>query len=320
MPIDSQDFLNRVVPALKEKIDLNDKSLVDKAAYKASGIWKEITNKNLYDDIYEKESMGALHRTPERTVLKENSLRDGWQKRAHKVKYAALATFSEETKHFDRWDIISDLTKGLAQARPYTYEIIAVSVLEYGHMAAGSVPTVGNVPVIDSIGADGNPLFFGAHPFKSDPSHTWSNRSSSLLAFNRTNIQSVSDIVEDWRLSNDALTNIKVDKLIIPRTMRWAAHEIFKSDKQPETGNNAKNAIHEAFGSDDYYVYEWLTSSTDWYAMTSVETDFKFRIAAGWESKTATWVDHKIQAEFMSRSTMFSADVHNGRKLYKVCA
>lgn len=318
MPITTADFRGRYIPKIIETVNRNDQTAVNNAEFMKSGIWKKVKSSTLYDDVREKESMAPLGRVEQGAELPENRLRDGFEKRISKVKYAAKAGYTMEMLEFDQFGVISDLTKGLMAGRAHTMEILTAAVLEYGHLATSSVPKANNVPIVDTEGADQNPLFYGSHPYKSDGSVTWKNRSTTLLDFSRSGIQAVDNDIDDWRLSNDALTNIQSDGVIIPRNMRWKAYELFKSEKQPETGNNAANSLHQRFGSGDYFVYRWLTSETDWYMKTTAPTEFKIRTAI--ESRIQKWYKEDNQTHWISNTTMFSLQVPKADKLYKVCA
>lgn len=312
------DFRDRMMPRMIEYIDTNDKSAVEGAEYLRSGIWASVDSKTAYDDVRAKESMGPLERVEPGSDLPEKEMKDGFEKRLHKVKYAAIARYPMELLEFENHGVISDLTRGLAAARAHLMEIICAAVLEYGHRTLANVPKSKNVPIIDSIGADRNPLFYSAHPWKSDPSVTWKNRSDTLLDFSRGNLQAVSDDIDDWRLSNNAMTNITASGVVIPRNMRWKAHELFKSEKQPETGNNASNSLKEKFGSGDYFVYRWLQSQTDWYMRTTAPRKFKIRTTLA--KRIQKGYDGENQTHWISNTTIFGCQVPFADDLYKVCA
>lgn len=316
--ITTANFRSRYMPKAVEWIDQNDQSAVDNAEFLKSGIWKMLDSKTEYDDVREKESMGPLGRVEQGAALPERSMRDGFEKRLYKVKYAAMARYTAEVLLYNRDDVIADYTKGLAGGRAHTLEILNAAVLEYGHLPLASVPKANKVPIIDSTGADGNPLFFGAHPYLSDGAGTWKNRSDTLLDFTRGNIQAVSDDIDDVRLSNNAMSKISAAGVVIPTNMRWSAYEMFKSDKQSETANNSVNSLRAQFGSGDYFVYRWLESKTDWYVKTTAPSQFKVRTALA--KKIEKGYDGENQTHWISNTTIFGNQVHNARSLYKVTA
>lgn len=316
--INMSDFRERYMPRMIEWIDSNDSAALKNASYLESGIWASVNSKTQYDDVRAKESMGPLERVEPGSRLPEKEIKDGFEKRMFKVKYAAIARYPQELLDYEDVGMIGDITKGLAAARTHLMEIITAAVLEYGHLALASVPTSNGVPIIDSIGADRNPLYYGAHPWKNDPSVTWRNRSATLMDLSRTNIQHVSNDIDDWRLSNNAMRNVGPAGVVIPRNMRWRAHELFKSEKQPETANNAANSLKERFGEGDYYVYRWLQSQTDWYMRTTAPRQHKIRTVL--EKRIQKGYDGENQTHWISNTTIFGVQVHTADDLYKVTA
>lgn len=314
--ITEADFRERYVPKAVEYIDNTSRSLVEKAQYKE--LYTEVESNTQYVMVKQKESMGPLQRTPTASQLPELRIRDGWDKRIYQFKYTGIARYPIEVRTFGATDVIADITKGLALARPHLMEIMGVTLFIYGQYALTSAPTVLGVPMVDTTSADGEPIFDTAHPYKSDPSVTIKNRSSAILELTQSNLQSVCNDILAWQLSSTAYMNVMAKRLIVPRQLRHKARELLGSKLQPETANNAVNALREDFGEGDYFVYRWLTSATEWYVETDAPNDFKFRKAL--ESKAEKGYNGENQTHWISQTTIFSQGVADPTRFYKVCA
>lgn len=148
-----------------------------------------------------------------------------------------------------------------------TRERFAAGLL-YSAIASTSV-TFGTQS-FSTLGADGQRLFYNAHPVKvsgSTQCNLWSN---SLTA---ANISLVSTAMQNFRGENGELLNISPDTIIIPNygDMKEDLFAAIGADKDPSTANNGFNYHYGMWNVIVWpYLNEWDTGTVKpWFMMDS---------------------------------------------------
>jgi hypothetical protein len=309
------DFRDRFVPMVTEWVDEGTAARLNKGQYKM--VFDEKSDKKESVRTKQKEGMGTLLPTPPKADVKEIYLGDGWPKKISQVKYAAMVDFPIEVQLFKLMDIIADHVEGLEEAGPFLVELLAAAMINSGHLTLSSVPTVNNVPLFDPIGGDGLPLFSQSHTFKSD-NRTWSNLNGAYggayATLSRSTVQTTAQTVRRYTGSSGKYQGIMIDHLIVPGELQAAASEVCKSQLQPETANNAYNSAREYLGEGDYKVWDWLASTTDYYAKTTARNDLAIRWAQ--KPKTIRGPEDKNLSERIINYMILSIGFNLGKSIF----
>lgn len=311
--ITTADFRDRFIPKAVEYIDTEQKNRFKEAQYKR--VFKVISSDTQYVDTRQKESMGPLKMTAEGAELDELTQGDGFPKRITQVKWAGKVVYPMEVKLFELVELAADLTKNLALACPHLMEVIAAAFIEKGFTAIASIPNINGVPMVDSICGDGNTIFHATHGFKSDGSRNYANKNASaFVSMDQTSVQNMNNTILRWTSSTGSYLDIRPKTLMGPVEKRQTMRELCLSPLQPETANNAVNALKEDYGEGDYFVYRWLSNTAQWGCLTTAENDFKIRVAM----KPTTEKGHngENQTDWISLTTLFSIGANDPRHIF----
>lgn len=299
-----------------EYIDLEVKNSGKNDATKA--LFVEKSSDSEYVETRLREGMGPLVASNDASEISDLTLGDGYPKRIYQHKYAGKISYPMEVKLFEKTGLIAAHTKALARAPEYLMRTLRAAMFEYGDTVAASVTTVNGRPIVDTIGADGLPVFYAAHTYKSNGAATWANLSTTALTLNRTNWSTHSNAIYKWRGANGEYLDAMPEKLIIPVDLRQAAFEMCASTYQPESALNALNSAQMDLKSGDYTVVKELTSTADWYIQTSFENRFIIRWAM--KPKTETWYEESNQVDFVSLTMVCSMGCDDPRRYFAVKA
>lgn len=91
---------------------------------------------------------------------------------------------------------------------------------------------------------------------------TWSNLLTPSADLSATSLQNAIDNLEDTTDSRGKHQRIKAVKLMVPTSLSWKAKELLNSGYDPESSNNAINAIKER--NLQLIVNPWLTDTDAW--------------------------------------------------------
>jgi hypothetical protein len=116
----------------------------------------------------------------------------------------------------------------------------------------------------DNTGADGQPLFYNAHPSKTGKAPTQSN--ITAYAFTSANLKLVEDMAKNFVTEVNERANITLDTILVPYELRNEAWELTESVGKVGSTDNNKNPYEDKY---KVIVSPWLTDPDAWYIFDS---------------------------------------------------
>lgn len=194
---------------------------------------------------------GKLQVTGENDPITYEDPVQGYDTTYTHLKYTKGFKISEELYEDDLYNIMNKKPGALGRAARRTNEYYAAQIFNNGFSAA---PT----------GGDGKRLFSTLHP-RADGGGNLSNASSAGLVLNEENLNTgllaVDNQVDDK--GEKIMAEAKV--LLVPRALNKTAHEIVKSEKRSETGDNDMNYYSQMGLKVMSWHYLDDSSTTAWY-------------------------------------------------------
>jgi hypothetical protein len=318
MPIQTGKFSN-FVDGQAKMVEIAMANL-DKAAvypqYVQVGSTSKITERET--DV---ENMNTLQRWPENTAMPEMEFHEGFPKAMSQEQWGGIIEITKPMWKFQQKNLVGRLSDHLVNAAYKSKEIIATAYLEYGDVAAASVPTVQGIPLIDNLGGDGQELFDTAHGWKSTGSYTYPNKSASLDDLTETAIFTVWSRLARWTDNTGQPLNVQPTGVIVPPELARKAEIVLMSKLDPTTGNNAVNTAAKFLGSKKVIVNPWLSDTTDWYVTTNAK-EGKIKMLFAWQNDVKRGWDGnpRKQCYYISLDYSVAHGANRLLSLYKVTA
>lgn len=319
--------VNGLLRRVEKKLDGLLKDMYKESVYtkfmNVSGTQKYIETVQAYDN------MRASQRIPEAAPYPDMDFRAGYSQKYQQNKFGARFSITKEIRQFDRTDIIGMGGKHLRLGTYKAKEIIGNDFLVYGNLAITSVPLIGGAPLINTIGGDGNPLFYQTHTFRSTGGVTWSNingpsNGSSYDDITEEGLNTMFVAVSTWTDNTGAPLAIKLQNIIHPPELTQKVYKLTKSVLQPGDNNNAVNSIPILLaGNKSPIANPWISAATlgnalDWYGMTDADQEsFGLQWFVGWDDDVKTGNDDVNQNNFIAIDFSCATGANELRTLYK---
>ena len=229
------------------------------------------------------EGIGMLERWQEGTPRALRSPNFGWVQTISQMQFGARIAITKQMRKFKRWDVLNETLTQVKDRVPQTLDFLFINYLAQGE--ATSNPTQNGVPIINLFTGDGESLFDQAHAWRNGGG-TYSNHYTSSSDLTEAVIFELHKLAFGWKDHNYIPLNLGVKSLLIPVAKEKDAIIVMKSLKDPTTANNAYNTTTE-FLKGGYEVLSYLTSTSEWYALTGQNEDlptFKW----GWKPEVET--------------------------------
>lgn len=182
----------------------------------------------------------------------------GYKQSLTHVSYGLGFIVTLEMYEDDLYNKINALPVALARSGAHTVEVTAANIL---NRAFNSSYT----------GADAKEMCATDHPLIGGG--TMSNELTTAADLSMTSLEQalidISNFTDDRGLQIAA----KPKQLIIPPELEWTAQQLLKSEKDPESANNA---INPAKGIMPYTVNHFLTDTDAWFIQTDVPNGLVF--------------------------------------------
>ena len=138
---------------------------------------------------------------------------------------------------------------------------------ELGRMAAATEETVLADHILNGVdssytGADGVELVSSAHV--REDAATYANELSSTADLSVTSLEQALIDFSDIRDGGGKRVQVEPKMLLVPKELRFEAHRLVKSSKNPENDSNASNALE---GLLDVTVWNYLTDTDAWFIL-----------------------------------------------------
>jgi len=160
---------------------------------------------------------------------------------------------------------------------------------------------------------DGQPVFSTAHLLKNG---TFSNTLSVPTALSEAALEDASIAVGNFVNGAGLRQRIKVESLVVPNALQFDADRLMASKFQPNTANNAVNAIvNTGTIPQGYAVDHYFTDPTSWFLKTNVRNGGKFIRRTGHEFRTDNSNTNTMNYRCIG-TTYFSVGVTDPRAYY----
>lgn len=198
-------------------------------------IWRSLcqvkSSKRAYEESVFFAGFGYVPEKPEGTAITYDSMIQGPTKRWSHKTFGLGARITEECIDDDLYSIMEDTSKELGRAGRETLEVLVADIWNNG--TATTYHTAG----------DALAVFSNSHI--SLGGGTWSNLLTPGADLSASSLQSAIDNLETTNDGRGKKSMIKATTLVVPTGLAWKAKELLNSGYDPESPNNAINAIKE---------------------------------------------------------------------------
>lgn len=193
------------------------------------------------------EGFGAAPEKNEGAAVQFDDLTQGYKTTFTNASYARGARVTHEAWTDDLYKVFkTKLGTFLARSMKQRREILCADILNNGFTTPG---------------ADGKPLFATDHPYKSGG--TYANTLATQADLSAASLQDLITVLETTKDAGDITVQLIAKLLIVPPANRWAASTILRSQKDPDSANNAINPLYDM--NIKYMVNHYLTDPDSWF-------------------------------------------------------
>jgi hypothetical protein len=226
-----------------------------------SNIFTTKSSKKAYEIDVSLSGTGLAALKPEGTPTGYDAEKQDWVTTYNHAVYSlgTIITMEAQMNNLKR-DLVKKAGTMLKRSLVHTDEQLAADVINNAYDTG--------FPIGDAL-----PIFSTAHLL--GKGGTFSNRFSVFTPLSQAAIESATIAVEDFRDGAGLLVMAKIQKLHIPRQLRYTADRILKSRFEPNSANTATiNPVSGIFPG-GYHVNHRFTSASKWFIQTDVEDGFK---------------------------------------------
>lgn len=209
--------------------------------------------------------LGAMQEMAEAQAIPYETYEQQNEKRVFFTNFGLGVQFSRNLYDDDLTGHMKTGIKELGKAAAYTRDLRFWDIVNSGELAAAAG---------GRDGLDGLPLFSAVHPLVGmpvAPANTWSNIVNAALT--RTSLEAACDLFEGMVNDRGIPIVMKPKLLIVPYQQKWKAKELMQSALDPESANNAVNALQGEGLS--YMVCHYLTDPNACY-LVGDDHDLRF--------------------------------------------
>jgi hypothetical protein len=180
----------------------------------------------------------------------------GNNKTVYFKEYKMNVQITEVAREDDLTGMMNMIPKKMGSSAQYSVEYLFWNLINTGFTST----TV--------LGLDGYCLFSASHPYIDYGSGAQSNTSTNSFSYSA--LQTMSDAVENTLNEKGLPVIYKLNKLIIPKELKWLAEEILGTgaNMKPNTAENTINTV-QALEDYSYMVCHYLSSTTAWFGFSN---------------------------------------------------
>ena len=201
--------------------------------------WKKVssvrTSKRAYEEAAYAAGLGLFAHKPEGEAITYDDMAQGptkkWVHKTYSLGVKITEELIEDSLYPDIPTEMKSLTGELGRSADETLAILVWDMLNNGTSTS------------NHTGADGLALFSGSHTYITGG--TWSNLLSPAADLSATSLQTAIDNFETTKDESGRYQVIKAKSIICHPSSAWKAKELLNSAYDPESANNAINAIKE---------------------------------------------------------------------------
>jgi hypothetical protein len=259
MTIESREVYTKLlVPGLKE---VSERSFTEEhERFDAmSAFYRVIQSESAFEEFYGVNGIGDIPKFNGKLEALVGS--PGYLTRIEPVEFAAMRQWDRKFLDDKKYMVMKDDSSELGIAAARTRNKYCAYPFIYA--------TSNNLEFL-SYNEEGVSLVSSAHLTKSGASTSSGFTNTTTLALTPTNLEIVRLIGANIKSPLGTRMNTNFDTLIVPNALAKTAFEITQSDKDPYSGNNAKN-----YWNGKYKVIPWNLlddySTKDWYLVDSAQ-------------------------------------------------
>lgn len=308
--ITANQMADLFVPKMEKFIDTN----VSKRL--AAGDWKlfftEGKTSALYEDTKIEEASGTMREKVDGSDSAAFKLNDGYTKRRHVRLYGCAAEYTKLAWKTANNRLMMKISRACADSPNQMISDLIAAIIELGDSSLASVPVVGGKPMIDTLAADGLPIFSTAHTFKSTALETYANKTNSYQALTSDSLWDAVNTVRGWKNNLGDLLNLECKKLVVGFSNHKKAVELIRSKDDSETTNRSTNSLNELGLT--FQVYNRMTNDTEWFLETNAENDYQVNFI--WKPETERDKAVRSGTFLINVDTAFSHGVGDPRRWF----
>jgi phage major head subunit gpT-like protein len=225
--------------------------------------YRSVANMSSHDGNFIKEGdmvgLGAMQEMHENQAIPYERFEQGNDKTVRFTNFGLGVQVSRNMYDDDETGHMKKPMGDLGKSAAYTRDLKFWDLLNSGESAAARV------------GLDGEALFSGTHPVQGVPGDTLSNLVNAALS--KTSLETAIERLEGLTNEKGIPIVYKPKTLIVPYQQKWIARELIDSELDPESANNAVNAVKPEGLT--YMVSHYLTDSNACYLVAD-EHDLRF--------------------------------------------
>lgn len=209
------------------------------------------------------QSVGGLGRAQikdQGNSVNVDSFSQGYSPKYPNITVANSYWATMESVEDELYNIFNKGAKNLAFSMEQAKEQIGANVFNNGFDSGFTM-----------VDGDGQPLFSTSHPLGPQDNDTFANTLTVATSLSRTAVEEVCTQIRRLPDSRGLRINLKGNRLVVPPELEYQACRITDSVLEPDTGNNAVNAINhrasKGYGmlKDGYFVYDYLENAFNWF-------------------------------------------------------
>ena len=264
-------------------------------------LWRSLckvkSSKRAYEESVFFAGFGYIPEKPEGEPIVYDSMIQGPTKRWSHKTYGLGSRITEECIDDDLYSVMEDTSKEMGRSGRETIEVIVHDIWNNG------------TSTTNHTAGDGLAVFTNSHLRLGGG--TWSNLMTPGADLSASSLQSAIDNLESTNDGRGKQQLIKATHLVVPTGLSWKAKELLNSGYDPESANNAINAIKER--NLKLIVSPYLTDSNGWGLIADKNPLIAF------ERRKVTFAkdgDFNTGDYLMKVTFRFSVEVNNPLGLY----
>lgn len=162
---------------------------------------------------------------------------------------------------------------------------------------------------------DGQSVCSTAHPIDGGTYSNAFNTGGVTVDFSEAGLEQAIMLIQQFPMQSGLLSQTMARKLILPRTLQFAASRLLNSQFRVDTANNDINALyHNDYIPEGYKINQYLTSNTAWFILTDAPDGLKHFQRS--PVTTDTYVDYPTNNVMCKAMERYSFGVSNPRGIF----
>lgn len=209
------------------------------------------------------ENMQGISRTPEDAHPVVLALKPGYAQKYTMQFFSGMVIFTDQLMRYDTQGLAQDSLEQLQMAAGTYPEIVCAAYLDYGDTLTG-VPSVGGIPIAQTVGCDQLALFSKVHTWRQGGNYTFANQSAAASDLTASAIVTQYAVISQIKDNDNRPLDLQFEGLVVPPFLTGDAMIAIKSMFDPATNNNAINPAPK-LGGTGILEDRWVSSQSRWF-------------------------------------------------------